>query len=108
MFHPERAVKIDPARGDKGKFKIRVARMEMVSPNERGEDIRLTFQFESHKTSFALPIFLNSCEFEDTEIVKIARSKLHDVFRHLGSQCEDWQVSGPSVASSQDQRAARR
>jgi len=58
------------------KFKIRVARIEMISPNERGEDIGLTFQFESHQTSFALPIFLNSCEFDDTEIVKVARSKL--------------------------------
>jgi hypothetical protein len=73
--------------------KIRGARIEMFSPNKRGEDIRLTFQFESHQTSFTLPIFLNSCEFDDTEIVKVARSKLHDVFRQLGSQCEDWQLS---------------
>jgi hypothetical protein len=76
-----------------GKFKIRVARIEMISPNERGEDIRLTFQFESRQTSFALPIFLNSCEFDDTEIVKVARSKLYDVFWQLCSQCEDWQLS---------------
>jgi hypothetical protein len=75
------------------KFKIRVARIEMISPNERGEDIRLTFQFESRQTSFALPIFLNSCEFDDTEIVKVARSKLYDVFWQLCSQCEDWQLS---------------
>ncbi|MET4726174.1 hypothetical protein ABIF63_010280 [Bradyrhizobium japonicum] len=76
-----------------GKFKIMVARIEMISPNERGEDIRLTFQFESRQTSFALPIFLNSCEFDDTEIVEVARSKLHDVFWQLCSQCEDWQLS---------------
>src|ERR1700741_542795 len=73
--------------------KIKVARIEMISPNERGEDIRLTFQFESHQTSFALPIFLNSCDFDDTEIVKVARSKLYDVFWRLCSQCEDWQLS---------------
>jgi hypothetical protein len=76
-----------------GKFKIRVARIEMISPNERGDDIRLTFQFESHQISFALPIFLNSCEFDDTEIVKVARSKLYDVFWQLCSQCEDWRLS---------------
>jgi hypothetical protein len=75
------------------KFKIWVARIEMISPNERGEDIRLTFQFKSHQTSFSLPIFLGSCEFDDTELVEVARSRLHDVFWQLRSQCEDWQLS---------------
>jgi hypothetical protein len=74
-------------------FKIKIARIEMISPNERGEDIRLTFQFESSQTSFALPIFLKSCEFDDTEIVRVARSKLHDVFSQLCGQCEDWQLT---------------
>src|SRR5437016_3769554 len=59
------------------RFKIKVARIEMISPNERGEDVSLTFQFEGRQTTFTLPIFLNSCEFDDTEIVKVARSKLH-------------------------------
>ncbi|MCP1912636.1 hypothetical protein J2R96_005116 [Bradyrhizobium elkanii] len=76
-----------------GNFKIGVARIEMISPNERGMDIRLTFQFEGDQTSFALPIFLSSCEFDDTEIVKVARSKLYDVFWQLCGQCEDWQLS---------------
>jgi hypothetical protein len=75
------------------KFNIKVARIEMISPNEKGEDIRLTFQFEGHQTIFTLPIFLNSYEFDDTEIVKVARSKLHDVFWQLCSQCEDWQLT---------------
>ncbi|WP_315769380.1 MULTISPECIES: hypothetical protein [unclassified Bradyrhizobium] len=74
-------------------FKIKIARIEMISPNERGEDIRLTFRFESGQTSFDLPIFLKSCEFDDTEIVKVARSRLHDVFWQLCSQCEDWQLT---------------
>lgn len=74
-------------------FKIKVARIEMISPNERGEDICLTFQFESRRTSFSLPIFLKSCEFDDTEIVKVARSKLHDVFWQLCVQCEEWQLT---------------
>jgi hypothetical protein len=76
-----------------GNFTVRVARIEMIDPNERGEDIRLTFHLEEHQTSFTLPIFLNSREFDDTEVVKIARSKLHDVFRQLCSQCQDWQLS---------------
>jgi hypothetical protein len=74
-------------------FKIKVARIEMISPNERGEDVSLTFQFEGRQTTFTLPIFLNSREFDDTEIVKVARSKLHDVFRQLYSQCENWQLT---------------
>jgi hypothetical protein len=76
-----------------GNFTVRVARIEMIESNERGEDIRLTFHIEGHQTSFNLPIFLNSREFDDTEVVKIARSKLHDVFDQLCSQCQDWQLS---------------
>jgi len=74
-------------------FKITLARIEMISPNERGEDIGLTFRFDRDQTSFTLPIFLNSREFDDTEMVKVARSKLHDAFKQLYSQCEDWQLS---------------
>jgi hypothetical protein len=74
-------------------FKIRVARIEMMSPNERGEDVRLTFQFEGRQTTFTLPIFLYSREFDDSEIVKVARSKLHGVFSRLSSQCENWQLT---------------
>lgn len=76
-----------------GIFKIKVARIEMISPNERGEDVRLTFQFEGCQTTFTLPIFLDSREFDDTEIVKVARSKLHGVFSQLSSQCENWQLT---------------
>jgi hypothetical protein len=75
------------------RFKITVARIETIPPNERGEDICLTFQIERHQTSFTLPIFLRSCEFDDTEIVKVARSKLHGVFLQLSSQCEDWRLT---------------
>lgn len=32
-------------------FEITIARIEVILPNERGEDIRLTFQFESRQTS---------------------------------------------------------
>ena len=76
-----------------GDFKITLARIEMMSPNERGEDMGLTFRFERDRTSFTIPIFLDSREFDDTEMVKVARSKLHDAFKQLLSQCEDWQLS---------------
>jgi hypothetical protein len=78
---------------DTNVFKIKIARIEMISPNELGENIRLTFQFESRQTSFELPIFLKSSEFDDTEIVRVARSKLHGVFSQLCNQCEDWQLT---------------
>lgn len=76
-----------------GNFKITLARIEMISPNERGEDMGLTFRVDRDQTSFTLPIFLNSREFDDTEMVKVARSKLHDAFKQLYNQCEDWQLS---------------
>ncbi|WP_454616622.1 hypothetical protein [Bradyrhizobium cenepequi] len=74
-------------------FKIKIARIEMISPNERGEDVRLAFQFESGQISFSLPVFLDSREFDDTEVVEVARSKLYDVFKQLCCQCEGWQLS---------------
>jgi hypothetical protein len=74
-------------------FTIKIGRIEMIPPNERGEDVRLAFQFESGQISFSLPVFLNSREFDDTEVVKVARSKLYDVLRLLCSQCESWQLS---------------
>ena len=74
-------------------FKIKITRIEMISPNERGEDVSLKFQFEGRQTTFTLPIFLNSREFDDTEVVKIARSKLYDVFWQLCSQCKNWQLT---------------
>jgi hypothetical protein len=74
-------------------FKIKIARIETISPNERGEDVRLAFQFESGQISFSLPVFVNSREFDDTEVVEVARSKLYDVFRQLCSQCKGWQLS---------------
>jgi hypothetical protein len=69
---------------------VTVARVERISPIEGGEDIRLIFQIEYHQTSFNLPIFMNSSEFDDTEIVKVARSKLHALFSQLLSQCDHW------------------
>jgi len=74
-------------------FKIKIARIEMISPNEHGEDVRLTFQFESGQIRFSLPVFVNSREFDDTEVVEVARSKLYDIFKQLCSQCEDWELS---------------
>jgi hypothetical protein len=74
-------------------FKIKITRIEMIPPNERGEDVRLAFQFESGQISFSLPVFLNSREFDDTEVVEVARSKLYGVFKQLCSQCEGWQLS---------------
>ncbi|MGY3611131.1 MULTISPECIES: hypothetical protein [unclassified Bradyrhizobium] len=75
------------------KFKIKIARIEMVSPNERGEDVRLAFQFESGQIRFSLPVFVNSREFDDTEVVEVARSKLYDIFRQLCGQCKRWRLS---------------
>jgi hypothetical protein len=38
-------------------FKITITRIEMISPNERGDDIRLTFQFEKPPDQFYLANF---------------------------------------------------
>jgi hypothetical protein len=81
-------------RGDAmDEFKIKIARIETISPNERGDDVRLAFQFESGQISFSLPVFVSSREFDDTEVIQVARSNLYDVFSQLCGQCKDWQLS---------------
>ena len=76
-------------------FKIKLARIELVKPDELepGEDVCLTFEFERAPISFQVPIFLPRRDFDDTEVVKVARNALHGIFAQLADQCEDWRLN---------------
>jgi len=79
-------------------FKIKLARIELVKPAEavgieQDEDVCLTFEFARAPISFQVPICLPHRDFDDTEVVKVARNALHGIFAQLADQCEDWRLT---------------
>ena len=77
------------------KFKIRVARIEAVTPDS--EQVRVTFQVERGLISFQIPIFLRMVDFDDTEMVQAARNALHRTFVELAAQSEKWNLTAGEV-----------
>ena len=73
-----------------GKFKITVARIELAG---RGSQVRITFQVDGAPTCFQVPILLDIGDFDDTEMVKAARSGLHRTFVELAAQCQQWELT---------------
>ena len=79
-------------------FRIKLARIELVKPAkagevEPGEDVCLTFEFARAPISFQVPIWLPRREFDDTEVVKVARNALHAIFAGLADQSENWRLT---------------
>lgn len=74
-------------------FKIKVARIEALAPNSKGDCVRITFQVERDPLVFQIPILLEMKEFDDTEMVQVARNELHRTFEELTTQTEKWTLS---------------
>ncbi|WP_036286884.1 hypothetical protein [Methylosinus sp. PW1] len=74
-------------------FKIKVARIEAATPNSKGDRVRITFQVERDPLVFQIPILLEMKEFDDTEMVKVARNELHRTFDELTTQTAKWTLS---------------
>jgi hypothetical protein len=78
-------------------FKIKVARIEAAAPNAKGDRVRITFQVEREPLVFQIPILLEMKEFDDTEMVQVARSELHRTFDELTTQTGKWTLSAEDV-----------
>jgi len=78
-------------------FKISVARIEVAERTGRNMEVCVTFKFERGPIAFQIPLFLEHEDFDDTEMVKAARSILHDIFAHLAMQCETWRLTGTEL-----------
>jgi hypothetical protein len=87
------------AKMNSRKFKITVARIERTTASAGGEDVRLTFRFERGPIRFELPLLFNSQDFDDTEIVQVARSRLSEIFGQLVVQSENWKLSDKALAA---------
>jgi hypothetical protein len=48
-------------------FKITMARIEVLAPDENDEQVRLTFQIDGASRSFQVPILLSIKDFDDTK-----------------------------------------
>jgi hypothetical protein len=75
------------------KFKIKLARIEAVAGAERDPQVCITFQIDRERVSFQVPIFLRIGDFDDTEMVRAARSALHRVFVELAAQSRSGKLS---------------
>jgi hypothetical protein len=80
-------------------FSIKVARIEKTAASAGGEEIRLTFRFERGPIGFDVPVLLKSRDFDDTEIVQVARSRLSEIFLQLAAQSETWKLSEEALSS---------
>jgi hypothetical protein len=77
-----------------GKFKITVARIELVG---RGSQVRITFQIDRPPTCFQVPILMDIRDFDDTEMLQAARSGLHRTFVELAAQSQKWKLTAQDL-----------
>ena len=74
-------------------YKITVARIETAARGARDKKICVTFQVERAPISFQIPIFLNTHDFDDTEMIQVARNILHRTFMQLAAESRDWKLT---------------
>src|SRR5260370_34916532 len=70
-------------------YKITVARIETDARDAQDKEICVTFQIERAPISFQIPIFLNTHDFADPEIIQVTRNMLHRTFIQLASESSD-------------------
>lgn len=75
------------------KFKIKMARIELTRGRQANPQVCVTFQVDRGTTNFHVPILLDVGDYDDTEMVQVARNALHRTFVELAAQTRDWNVS---------------
>lgn len=68
------------------KFKIKVARIETGTGSRADSQVCITFSIDRGTASFKVPIRLSVRDYDDTEMVQVARSALHRTFVELAAQ----------------------
>src|ERR1700754_3902571 len=79
-------------------FNISLSRIETVGRVGKNTEVCVTFTFERSPIVFQVPIFLEHADFDDTEMIKVARSILHNIFAQLAVQCETWKLTSAQLA----------
>jgi hypothetical protein len=79
------------------KIKIKMARIELASGRRADQQVCVTFQIDRGTTSFHVPVLLNVGDYDDTEMVQVARNTLHRIFVELAAQTRDWELSAKEL-----------
>jgi hypothetical protein len=79
------------------KFKIKVARIETHTGSRAAPQVCITFQIERGEINFQLPIRLDVSDYDDTEMVQVARNILNRTFIELAAQSRDWRLSAKEM-----------
>jgi hypothetical protein len=74
-------------------YRITVARIETAARSELEEHVCVTFQVERASSSFQIPVLLSAHEFDDTEMILVARNALHRTFMELAAMSVDWELT---------------
>ena len=79
------------------RYKIKVARIEAAVGGRAHPHVCVTFQIDRGPVSFQVPIHLSAGDYDDTEMVQVARSTLHRTFVELAAQSRGWELSAEDL-----------
>ena len=80
------------------KFKITMARIERSSEHPDSQ-VCITFRIRGGTINFQVAVPLKVGDYDDTEMVEVARSILHRTFAELATQTRDWNLSPEELRS---------
>lgn len=84
------------------KFEVKVARIEAATCSRGRSQVCITFQVKSASVDFQVPIHLKVADYDDTEMVQVARNALHCIFVELGDQTGHWKLSATDLTALAD------
>lgn len=84
---------------DMHEFQIKVERIEAVTSDTAKDLVCVTFEVERSPIIFQIPILLKMKEFDDTEMIQVARHELHRIFVELSAQTVKWTLTEEDLRS---------
>jgi hypothetical protein len=79
------------------KFKVKVARIEAAGGKRADSQVCITFAITRGSVGFQVPIHLKVGDYDDTEMVRAARSALHEIFVELSQHTRPWKLSAKEL-----------
>jgi hypothetical protein len=86
-------------------FSIKIARIERTTDHEAAPEVCLTFRIEREDIDFYIPVRLNVIDYDDTEMVQVARGVLNRLFSDLSAQTAGWKLSARLLRSLSNMNA---
>ena len=80
-------------------FQIKVERIEAVTSGTTKDLVCVTFEVERSPIRFQIPVLLKLKDFDDTEMIQVARHELHRIFVELSAQTVKWTLTEEDLRS---------